>query len=110
MRKALDSLTAPSGTTKSVPTKARKRKGDDWEISEAKVGMVLAAIRGLGDGATFTAATLGKADGLSPDTARKAIAALREREIVRFVSTTRGGGKLYALMPEHGGAQLEVVA
>jgi hypothetical protein len=113
MRKAMDSLTNTSSTATTLPTKKKARKrssGDNWSISDKKVDEVLHAIHGLGEGATFTASILGKAEGLSPDTARKAIEVLREREVVRFVSTTRGGGKLFALMPEHTGVQLEVVA
>jgi hypothetical protein len=116
MRKALDSLTAPSPTTKSVATTTKKKAapaGGDWAVSDDKVDMILGVIRGLGDGEKFTAAVISKQmPGTSPETARKAINVLREREVIRFVGKGRGGGKLFSLMPEHtaAGAQLEVVA
>jgi hypothetical protein len=37
---------------------------------------------------------------LSPESVRQALQVLREREVVRIAGTGRGGGKLFALMPE----------
>ena len=92
LTKALDALQPP-------PKQAKKSSGD-WTITDEKVASVLEAIKqsGLDE---FTATDLERVTpGLSISSAGKALGVLREREVVRFVRSTKGGGKVHALMPD----------
>jgi hypothetical protein len=95
MSKALDSL---DGGPAAKPKPKSSKNGHEWTVSEAKIQEVVNIMRGTGE--PMTAASLGKHDGLSPESARRALLHLRDREVVRFVRKGRGGGDLFALMPD----------
>lgn len=76
----------------------REKTQPNWTVSEAKIEKVLAGLREYGP---CTAAHLSREiEKLSPETARRALETLRERELARIAGKTRGGGTQYALMPE----------
>lgn len=87
-------------TLEPSPKPARRdRSGsNDWHVSDEKIAEVWELVRHRTD--TFTAAGV-SADtpGLSPESARRALQTLRERELLRMAGTGRGGGKLLAVMP-----------
>jgi hypothetical protein len=80
------------------PTANRKGGGKGWTISDAKVAQVWEIIRARED-ATFTASQL-VAPGLSSESVRRSIEILRRQELLRRAGSTRGGGTLWALMPD----------
>jgi CRP-like cAMP-binding protein len=98
---------ALAGQTRPAP-KAPKSTGGgrkyNWHISDGKVAEIEARIRELAptiDDGRFTAALIGReTPGMSPETVRRAIAVLREREVVRAAGAARGGGTYFALMPD----------
>jgi DNA-binding transcriptional ArsR family regulator len=110
-QRALDALgsrkrTAPA-KPKLAPVKASRKQ--DWQVSDVKVEEVRRRVVALmpesphkvGEVPVVTAAYVAeRTDGLSPESVRQALQVLREREVVRIAGTGRGGGKLFALMPE----------
>jgi hypothetical protein len=84
------------------------RDSHDWHISDAKVDEVFERIKAWmkRTGETeFTATTIANSpegEGYGNESFRRAAAVLRERELIRLVGPTRGGGKLFALMPGGG--------
>jgi hypothetical protein len=94
LQRAVDAL-------QPADAKAKPRIGS-WQVSNAKVAEVLAAIRAI-DADEFTASDIHKAmgKGTSWEAVRKSCDVLREREVLRLVRGTRGGGKVLALMPDH---------
>jgi uncharacterized membrane protein YccC len=99
-RRALEQLTGES--KKPAPKKSQAGR---WTISDKKVAQVWEQVRRL-DG-TFTAASVAQDQpGLSPESARRALSLLRERELVRVTGTGRGGGTLLAVMPGAGEQEL----
>jgi hypothetical protein len=77
-------------------------------ISDAKVAEVERVIRELmpksphkvGDTPAITAGFINDNSAFPHETARRALNALREREVLRVAGTGKGGGVLFALMPE----------
>jgi hypothetical protein len=84
--------------------KRRWREMKDWHISDERVAMVETRFRELvaeTEDGRLAGGTLAKATpGISPETARRALNVLREREVVRLAGTGRGGAIYFALMPE----------
>jgi hypothetical protein len=98
---AIDAL---AGIGADKPVKPKKRTGNghgkhNWQASEESIEKVLAAMKAWPE-ETCTQTQLTQAASLAPETVRRAVDALRERELVRVAGTTRGGGKLLALMPD----------
>jgi hypothetical protein len=92
-------------TGESKKPAPKKSQAGRWTISDKKVAQVWEQVRRL-DG-TFTAASVAQDQpGLSPESARRALALLRERELVRVTGTGRGGGTLLAVMPGAGEQEL----
>jgi hypothetical protein len=94
---------------KTAATAAAKEPKGGWEVSSATVERVHAAFLRYwneeANGQPFTQTTLATwlgqhGQGIGGDTIRKAMHTLRDRELVRKCGTTRGGGKLWAPMPE----------
>jgi predicted phage tail protein len=86
-------------------------KDNGWNVSEATVQRIWAAFQRyateVAGGEPFTQTSMAawmtaNGEGVGGDTIRKSMLALRERELVRVAGTTRGGGKLWAPMPDHG--------
>jgi CRP-like cAMP-binding protein len=104
-QRAVDALKVEHVAERSAK-KLEKKAGKQWTISDEKVAEVLTRFRELVSESTHRAGgiTAGfmaeKTPGLSPETARRALDRLREREVVRVVGPSRGGGLLFALMPE----------
>lgn len=100
LKKALEHLTGDS--EKYRPKKAAKDTGTKkpvkWEVSEDRVQKVLEGFRQQGEPITPT--QLAGKIGVTGETAKKAVDKLRERELIRYMGATRGGGSLYSLMPE----------
>lgn len=100
---------APAAAPAAKPSGGRKDRTKEWQVSDAKVAVVERRLRELlptsphkaGNGvAAVTAGWVAdNTDGLTPESAKKALAVLREREVVRVAGTSRGGGVLFALMP-----------
>lgn len=106
---ALGTKTAKPKTPKPSKLAPRPIKGaNDWQISDTKVAEVERRVRELlpdAPNGTVTAAYIANhTESLSPETARRALQVLREREVVRIAGTGKGGGVLFALMPEGSGA------
>jgi hypothetical protein len=102
---------APQATTTTATTKtaAAKAKKLAWTPSEATVQRVFDGFQRytaeFGD-EPFTMTVLAKwmgqnGEGVGGETVRRAVEVLRSREQLRKCGTTRGGGALWALMPEH---------
>lgn len=97
-------------------SKSKKKKGGrskeaavdpgkhGWVVSDERVEFVYNRFKELArelEGGLITPTQLSDmTKGISGETARKAFDAMREREMIRLAGSTRGGGKLYALMPE----------
>jgi len=103
LKKALEHLTGDS--EKYRPKKAAAAAGKKgsgkavkWEVSEDRVQKVLEGFRQEQEPITPT--QLAGKIGVTGETAKKAVEKLRERELIRYMGGTRGGGSLYALMPE----------
>lgn len=111
-QRALDALgKGTAAKPKPKPTAKVPRKGRaPWDISDEKVNEIEARFRELiaqttmrtaGDVPVMTANHLGQSTpGLSTEAARKGLEILRDREVIRVAGPARGGGVLYALMPE----------
>jgi CRP-like cAMP-binding protein len=102
LRKALDHLVAEPSRAAKAPAKtapAKPQGTGTWEVSEERIAAVLAAYRQQTEpiSPTVLAKTM---NGIAGETVRRATERLRERELIRFAGTTRGGGKLYMPMPE----------
>jgi hypothetical protein len=102
------------GTTSSSPkaaaskptAKPKPKTNENWTVSEETVERVLDAFKryAVDHPDPFTQTTLAtwmgeQGEGIGGETIRRAMTALRDREIVRKCGTTRGGGALWALMP-----------
>lgn len=102
LAKVVSTLT---GETTTRPTPTRRSgggRGKGWQISEKKIGQVWKVIRQQvadSDDGTFKMTDLRKA-GLSGEAVRRTVVTLHEREVIRVAGALRGGGKLWALMPE----------
>lgn len=100
VQKAIDVLLGTTSQQRSAQTKRASSSPSQhgWQVSEERIALVWAAMRGRTEPTTVT--QLAKSvDGVSPETARKAIGKLRERELVRVSGTARGGGALLLPMP-----------
>ena len=102
--------TSSSARPAAAAPKASAKKKNAWDVSEATVERVRDGFmrywRDVSQGEPFTQTLLctwmgENGEGVGGDTIRRVMAKLREREIVRVTGTTRGGGKLWAPMPEH---------
>jgi hypothetical protein len=101
-------MRAPTQTSKPKP-----KKKDDWNVSAKTVERVLEGFTRYwneeANGEPFTQTMLAtwltaQGQGIGGDTIRKAMGSLRDRELVRKCGTTRGGGILWAPMPDAHGA------
>lgn len=81
--------------------RASGKSGHSWNISEDKLQKVWKRIQELvGPEDTFTGTDIGnQTPGLSGEAVRRAMVVLRERELLRKAGSGRGGGTIYALMP-----------
>jgi hypothetical protein len=101
LERALAALTDEPKEPKPKPApraSAAQSPSSTWMPSQKMLDRVLAAVVEAGGPITRTA--LSSQLHVSPDTARKSLHVLRERELVRIAGVTRGGGKTYAAMPE----------
>jgi hypothetical protein len=82
---------------------------NNWQISDDRVKAIEARVHALlpssphkvGDVPTITAGWIAdNTDGVTPETARRGLNVLRDREVLRVAGTGKGGGVLFALMPE----------
>lgn len=101
LKRLLSALEA-SGKPKPA-TKRANASSKDWTLSEAKLErtqpIVLAF--GLEHPKGFAAGSVAKATPkLSPESTRRVIEAMRDRELVRPSGRTRGGGTNWKLTPE----------
>lgn len=104
-QRALRQLTGEESPAAAAAKPKQKLDQQNWVLSEAKVAQVWEAVRAR-DG-VFTVREAGEAAGVSNETARRALTALRERELMRLTARrSPGGGQLYAVMP--GAAEREV--
>lgn len=98
-RRALQALTG--GSEKKAP---KQPSGGSWRISDERVEFVLRRFKEVApqrQGGMVTPTQLSDVtDGISGETVRRAFEVLRQRELIRAAGNTRGGGQLYALMPE----------
>lgn len=81
-------------------TKPKKRRpvGNDWSITDQKIEEIWLIMRSQSE--PFTCTSLVRTTkGLSSEATRRAAAVLRERELLRLVGSTKGGGKLLFPMP-----------
>ncbi len=105
-RKALADLTGETSAAKPGPKpKGDVRSAPDWTPSEERIEAVRAAFFKHFDseGTPITGTEIGRkmkdaGDGVASETIAKSVAILRDREVLRLHSTTRGGGKLWAPM------------
>lgn len=106
-RRLLRALAALEGeTTMQVARKASGPRGGkigDWHISDKKCDDVFEKFCALvmSTGKPTTPTMLAHANpGLSPESSRRALDRLRGEERVRLAGKTRGGGRLFDLMPD----------
>lgn len=96
---ALDKLQPPARKRQS-----RAPGSHDWQVSDGKVEEVFrhfVELREQDPDARISAGYLAEhTPGLSPESARRALYVLRERERIRISGKTRGGGVSWDLMPE----------
>jgi hypothetical protein len=86
----------PGRRPKEKPQTAAKQ-GASWSIGEDKIEKAHAALVELGEART---SQIAKKAGMSSETARRAVRALRERERARIVKHDKNLGDYYALMPD----------
>jgi ribosomal protein S25 len=85
----------PGRRPKEKPQTAAKH-GSSWSIGEDKIEKAHAALVELGEART---SQIAKKSGMSTETARRAVRALREREQARVIRSSKQMGDTYALMP-----------
>jgi len=98
----------PAPAASKPAPKPKVKAHDKWEVSEPTIERVWDGYRqyvAKHGNDPITRTVLGawmteNGQGIGGETIRKAFDALRERELIRMAGTTRGGGKLWALMPE----------
>lgn len=96
IRQAIEQLTTDAQPLQSGPTDGISKPAGG--ISEQMVTRVLAGARS--EAGPFTRTKLAQRVGVAPETVRKALEALRQRDSIRLVGVSPKGGKLYALMPD----------
>jgi hypothetical protein len=107
-RRAVIALRSVDEDPAPKPVKPAKPKGKkDWSVSAARMLDVLQRMIEVGEPISPTQLSH-RVDGLSPETARKAMEALRDEGRVRFVKKIRGGGSQYEPMPEEYAAAAEL--
>jgi ribosomal protein S25 len=95
---ALEGTAAGPGRPKAQKAQAAAAKhGSSWSIGEDKIERAHAALVELGEART---SQIAKKAGISTETARRAVRALRERERARIVKHDKNLGDYYALMPD----------
>jgi hypothetical protein len=110
-QRALDALGKRAAPAKPKPAKQIARRGEpkQWQVTDRKVEEVRQRIvalmpespRKVGEVPVVTVSYItDNTEGLSRESVVQAMQILREREVVRIAGTGRGGGKLFALMPE----------
>jgi DNA-binding transcriptional ArsR family regulator len=112
-QRALDALGSRKRTAPAKPAPAKQAAkrggGKQWRVSDLKVEEVRQRIVALmpdsphkvGEVPVVTISYVAdNSEGISRESVEQAMNALREREVVRIAGTGRGGGKLFALMPE----------
>jgi response regulator of citrate/malate metabolism len=102
LEKALTALQARSRSTAARPG----RNTNVWIPSAKTIDETMALLISQDEPISITA--LSQQTKISRDTLRRAVETLRERGHARITGMTRGGGKLYAAMPEQkaGGGKL----
>lgn len=106
-QRAMDALGARKRTPAAKAKPKAAAKGPQ-PISDAKIAEVEQAVRKLmpksphkvGSVPAITAGFINDNSDFPHETARRALNALREREVLRVAGTGKGGGVLFALMPE----------
>jgi Fic family protein len=102
-QRALRQLTGEESP--AAAAKPKQKPDQNWVPSERRLAQVWEAVRAR-DG-VFSVSETAAVAGVANDTARRALLALRERELVRLTATRgQGGGQRYAVMP--GAAEREV--
>lgn len=117
-QRALNALTKGSAAPARAPAQAPRPRSSgvrisrkaDWQVTDEKVEEVRQRMiallptsphkAGNGDPAITAGFVADNTDGLSPEAAKKALTVLREREQIRVAGTGKGGGVLFALMPD----------
>lgn len=102
LKRLLSALEA-SGEPKPAKPAKRAKASPGWTMSEAKLERTQPIILafGLEHPKGFAAGSVAKATPkLSPESARRVIEAMRDRELVRPSGRTRGGGTNWKLTPE----------
>lgn len=112
-QRAIDALSTRGKRTpapvKAKPAPKGRASAQNQPIADEKVELIrqraVELLPGsphrVGDVHAITAGWLAEnTDGLSPETARRGLLVLRDREVVRVAGSGKGGGVLYALMPE----------
>lgn len=80
------------------PGKTKTRDSNAWHVSAAKTDQVMQALVAYGEPVTGT--RLAEGTSISPEAVRRSLTVLRDSGRVRLAGRSRGGGKLYAPMPE----------
>lgn len=102
LQRAINALDPqPKETTKRGPGRSstREHDGNEWSVSERKVEQVMSVLVARGEPVTGNGLANG-VEGLSVESVRRAFIVLREQGRIRLAGRSRGGGKLYAPMPE----------
>lgn len=99
--KSLAALGAEPAPAKEIEPAKPRRKSDEhtWKPSQRSLDKVLA---GIGEHGPISPSQLAPLLHMATETVSKSVAILREREQIRITARIRGGGKLYALMPDSG--------
>lgn len=93
LAKALSALSNEAPAPPAPP----KHGASGWVPSEDKVAAVFAAVLAAGEPVTQT--QVATATRQAGETTRRCMELLRERQLIRLVGTTRGGGRTFAAMP-----------
>lgn len=97
---ALDGNARPTGRPpRAKPALPSAQAGGQWRVSDRKLEEVRATLERLG---SARRSEIVKASGVSDVTVGKALAALRERDVVRVVAHDAKRGPMFALMPTAG--------
>lgn len=111
LQRAVTALSDDPAPAKPQPTSKPKssRPVHEWDVSEERIAFVrdrfVAFMADRTEPITkteFGSILKERGEGISSETLAKAFEQLRSREVVRLAGHTRGGGKLWLLMPDGG--------